>query len=91
VVKEIQAKRILDRVGNIAEKFLDVRLENLGYIFEDDVVFKAVNKQKPFLYLAPKCKASICIDRIARRFEDTQYEQEPKGLKKFIKTLFGGE
>jgi flagellar biosynthesis protein FlhG len=91
VEKEIQAKRISDRISNIAEKFLDVKLENLGYILEDEIVSKAVKKQKPFLYLAPKCKASICVERIAKRFEETQYEEEPKGLKKFIRTLFGGE
>jgi flagellar biosynthesis protein FlhG len=90
VEKEIQGKKIADRVSNIASKFLSIELENIGYIFEDEVVSKAVNKQKPFLYLAPKCKASICVEKIAERLQSSQKDDKPKGIKKFIKTLFGG-
>jgi len=90
VDKEIQGKKIADRVINIASKFLDISIENIGFIFDDDIVGKSVSKQKPFLSLAPKSKASICVERIAKKLDDSYQEEEPKGLKKFIKTLFMG-
>ncbi|MFW5799807.1 MAG: MinD/ParA family protein [Spirochaetota bacterium] len=89
VDKEIKGKKIADRVINIATRFLNVEIDNIGYIFDDEIVPKSVNRQKPFLYLAPKSKASICVDNIARRLVEVQEEEKPKGLKKFIKTLFG--
>lgn len=90
VEREIQGKKIADRVSNIANKFLNVQIENIGYIFEDAIVTKAVKRQKPFIVLAPKSKASICVEKIAKRLYDIQQREEPKGLRKFIRTLFGG-
>lgn len=86
---EIKGKKIADRVINIASRFLNINIESLGYVFDDDIVSKAVNKQKPFMMLAPKSKASICIERLAQKLEDFQLTDEPKGLKRFIRTLFG--
>jgi flagellar biosynthesis protein FlhG len=52
------------------------------------MVSQAVLRQKPFLYLDPKCKAAISIHHLVSRIEKTDFHEEP-GLQRFIKKLFG--
>ncbi len=82
-----EGRRVAERVINIAGQFLNLKLDYLGYVYEDVLVHNAVVKQKPFFALDPKSKASICIDHIARRLENIEYK-EGGGIGKFIKRFF---
>ncbi len=82
-----EGRRVAERVINIAGQFLNLKLDYLGYVYEDVLVHNAVVKQKPFFALDPKGKASICIDHIARRLENIEYK-EGGGIGKFIKRFF---
>ncbi|MFA7567422.1 MAG: MinD/ParA family protein [Alkalispirochaeta sp.] len=83
-----EGKKVAERVINIAGQFLNLKIDYLGYIYDDSSVQQAVLKQKPFLVLDPKSKASICIQQIAGRLERVDY-REGGGVGQFLKRLFG--
>ena len=83
-----QGKKVAERVINIAGQFLNLKLDYLGYVYEDPSVSQAVLKQKPFLIDDPKCKAAVCVKHIVSRLEKVDY-REGGGLARFIKKLVG--
>lgn len=83
-------KKIADRMVQIASQFLNLKIEYLGFIYNDPAVEKAVLKQTPFYVYAPKSKASACIRHIVSRLEKTGYT-EGGGILGFIKKLFGNK
>jgi len=83
-----EGRRVAERVINIAGQFLNLKIDYLGFVYADPLVQMAVIKQKPFLALDPKSKASICIDHIVRRLENMDF-REGSGISKFLKKLFG--
>jgi flagellar biosynthesis protein FlhG len=83
-----EGRKVAERVINIAGQFLNIKLDYLGFVYEDPVVQNAVIRQRPFLSLDPKGKASICIDHLVRRLENMDFK-EGGGISKFLKKLFG--
>ncbi len=83
----IQGNKVADRVINIANQFLNVKVENLGFIYEDEIVRKAVIKQKPFFATEPKSKASQCILQITQIIENIEVPKQ-KGIKGFFQKFF---
>jgi flagellar biosynthesis protein FlhG len=83
-----EGRKVAERVINIAGQFLNIKLDYLGFVYEDVMVQNAVIKQRPFLTLDPKGKASICIDHIVRRLENMDFK-EGSGISQFLKKLFG--
>ncbi|HQJ41407.1 MAG TPA: MinD/ParA family protein, partial [Exilispira sp.] len=80
----MEGKKVADRIINISFQFLSIKVENLGYIMQDEIVEKAVRVQKPFYILNPKSKASICIDHIISQLEHIN-AVEGKGVASFMK------
>jgi flagellar biosynthesis protein FlhG len=64
-----EARKVADNITGIAGQFLNLKVEYLGCIFDDHVVSQAVLKQKPFMVIDPKCKASQCVEHIVGRME----------------------
>ena len=83
-----EGKRIADRMINIAAQFLNLKIEYLGFIYNDPLVTKAVLKQKPFIIAEPNGKASSCLKHIVSRMEKTEIP-ETGGFARFVKKLFG--
>ncbi len=75
---------------NIAGQFLNLKVDYLGFIYDDPVVPQAVLRQKPFMALDPKCKASLCVQHIVGRMEKTDFK-EGGGIAKLIRKLFKGD
>lgn len=86
----VEGKRVAERVINIAGQFLNLKVDYLGFVFDDPVVHSAVVRQKPFLVLEPKSRASLCIRHLLGRLEDYDY-RDGKGIPTFLKKLFGGK
>ena len=87
-----EGKRIADRMINIAAQFLNLKIEYLGFIYNDPLVTKAVIKQKPFLIAEPNGKASSCLKHIVSRMEKNEIPEtgsESGGFARFVKKLFG--
>ena len=83
-----EGKRVAERVINIAGQFLNLKVDYLGYIYDDPGVQQAVLKQKPFSVMDPKGKASACVHHVVSRLEKVEY-REGGGLGNFLKRLFG--
>lgn len=83
-----EGKKVAERVINIAGQFLNLKIDYLGYVYDDSSVQQAILKQKPFLVLDPKSKASICVQQIASRLEKVEF-REGGGVGQFLKRLFG--
>ena len=84
----IEAKKVAERVINIANQFLGVNVEDLGYIYEDPAVPRSVIKQRPFYVIEPKSRASQCIKDICLRLEQLDVPQKKKGLAGFFSSFF---
>ena len=83
-----EGRKIAERVINIAGQFLNLKLDYLGYVYEDQGVGSAVIHQKPFMASEPNGKASICVRHIVSRLENVEYK-EGSGVGSFLKRLLG--
>jgi len=84
-----EGKKVAERVINIAGQFLNLKVDYLGYVYEDPAVQQSVLRQRPFMIADPKGKASICVQHLAGRLEKVEV-REGGGFGNFIKRLFGG-
>jgi flagellar biosynthesis protein FlhG len=83
-----EGKKVAERVINIAGQFLNLKVDYLGFVYEDAAVQNAVLRQRPFMVVDPKGKASICLKHIVSRLEKTEYK-EGAGIGVFLKRLVG--
>jgi flagellar biosynthesis protein FlhG len=84
-----EGKKVADRLIGIAAQFLNIKVDYLGFIYEDPVVAQAVLKQRPFMVLDPRAKASQCLAHIVSRLEKTDIPDEG-GLGGFMKKFLKG-
>ena len=83
-----EAKKVADRMTNIAGQFLNLKVDYLGFLYDDPVVSQAVLRQKPFMVIDPRCKASICIQHIVGKMEKSEL-RSTGGFASMVKRLFG--
>ncbi len=83
-----EAKKVAHRVINITGQFLNIKVDYLGFVFEDPAVPQAVRRQQPFLVADPRGKASTCIHHIVGRLEKVNY-REGSGFGQFLRRLIG--
>jgi len=84
-----EAKSVADRMINISGQFLNLKVDYLGFIYDDTSVPHAVIRQKPFMVVDPKCKASICVQHIVERMDRNKHG-ESHGFGAMLKRFFGG-
>ncbi len=83
-----EGKKVAERVINIAGQFLNLKVDYLGYVYDDPSVPQSVLKQRPFLVNEPNGKAAICVKHIVSRLEKVEYK-EGGGVGTFLKRLIG--
>jgi flagellar biosynthesis protein FlhG len=83
-----EGKKVSERVISIAGQFLNLKVDYLGYVYDDPVVSSSVLKQKPFMVVDPNSKAAICVKHIVGRLEKVEY-REGSGIGNFIRKLLG--
>jgi flagellar biosynthesis protein FlhG len=83
-----EATRVAKKVIDVCSQFLNVKVENLGFIYEDQIVNESVKKQIPFVQMNPNHNVSICVNHIARRLMNLEVPEEDKGWHKFFKAFF---
>lgn len=88
--KATDAKKIGERIIGISRQFLGMDIKYSGFVFEDKTVPYSVAHQLPFYVYDNKCNASICLDHIAKKIVDMEYDEykETKGLGGFFESLF---
>lgn len=86
----LEGKRVSDRMISIAAQFLNLKVEYLGFIYDDPLVPQSVLRQKPFIVVDPKGKAAVCLKHIVSRIEKTEFP-EAEGFGRFVRKLLGRE
>ncbi len=66
---EKEGKETFERLNMACQKFLDIKLRNLGYVRNDPNVAEAVRRQVPFIKYAPKSNASRDILNMAVKIQ----------------------
>ena len=64
---ELEADRVSARIRMVSRRFLDLDIENLGYILADRRVGLAVRRKRALVLEYPKSPASQCIRALAER------------------------
>jgi flagellar biosynthesis protein FlhG len=83
-----EAKKVADRMIAITGQFLNVKLEYLGFVYDDASVSQAVHKQRPFMVDSPRSKAAQCIQHIVGRMEKTEI-RDGGGFGNMLKRIWG--
>lgn len=65
---EGSARNSFLKLLNTSKSFLNIELENIGFILEDHRVVQSIMHQEPFCLRYPKGAASRCINSISDRF-----------------------
>ena len=85
-----EAGKIADRMMSITSQFLNIKLDYLGFIYDDTAVSHAVLKQRPFMVIEPRCKASQCIQHIVNRLDKIEV-RDNGGFSSMFKRIFAGD
>ena len=72
----LEGRKVAERLTNICQQFLNYEIKCQAFIFNDEHVSDAVRKQKPFLILHPKGKASSCVNILASKLLGHDYNKE---------------
>jgi len=81
-----EAKKVSQKVINIAGQFLNLKIDYLGFVYEDPAVSSSVRKQLPFMVADPRGQASSCMHHIVNRLENVEFK-EGRGVSQFIRRL----
>lgn len=85
----IEAQTAMQKLNEVAKKFLEVKLQFLGYISNDALVPKAVKQQKPFYLLFPDSMASKNVGEIAKKImKPAENKTKNSGIKGFFNKFF---
>jgi len=85
----IEAQTAMQKLSNVSKKFLQIKLQFLGYVTNDVLVSKAVKQQKPFVLLYPECVASKNLTEIAKKImKNSASNVQNSGIKGFFNKFF---
>ncbi|GAB6109214.1 MinD/ParA family protein [Fusibacter bizertensis] len=83
-----EGDEVFNKLEQAVTKFLNRELENLGYIFEDTNLKRAVRKQTPLLEAYPRAIASKGIENIAYNLDNNhKYAKSNNSFKSFLNKL----
>lgn len=85
-----ESEEVFLRLNTAITRFLDIRINPLGYIPFDKHLRSSVKQQSPVTIAAPNSKASKSIHDIAVQIiETTGTNQEQKSIKSIVKSILG--
>lgn len=80
-----EGEMVVDKLMRVSQRFLNIPIENLGYVYEDRCMVKAVKQQIPLLLAFPDAISSRCIENIAKQIVfGKNIQQQPLGIKGFF-------
>ena len=62
-----QGRDVYDKLSRVVHRFLDVNLLYEGFVPDDDLLRKAIQKQKPVVCAYPRSRAALAFRRLAMR------------------------
>jgi flagellar biosynthesis protein FlhG len=84
VANAAEAKEVFRRLSTVAERFLNISLDYLGFVVYDAAFSQAVRQQKPLLELYPASVAAGCFRALAQRLLEVPGERHCKGNIQFF-------
>jgi flagellar biosynthesis protein FlhG len=84
VTNATEAQEVFRRLSMVAERFLNVSLDYLGFVVFDASFSQAVRQQKPLLELYPSSVAAGCFRTLAQRVLETPEAAHVKGSIQFF-------
>jgi len=79
---------LFTKLSSVCDRFLDASLQYIGHVPFDENVRKAVQKRRPLIEFAPRCKAALAIKVLAQKVDDWPVQSSPRGhLEFFIERL----
>lgn len=75
---------VVEKLIKLALRFLSLKVQNLGFVYEDRSVINAVKNQVPLLISYPDAISSRCIEHIAQRMLYGENIPKPQGIKGFF-------
>lgn len=75
---------VVEKLVSVAQRFLNLSISELGFVYDDRHVMQAVKKQIPLLILYPDAASSHCIDRIASEVAFGKKNTQAIGMKGFF-------
>lgn len=81
-----EADFTMDKIGRASQKFLNTKIEYLGYVLEDKTVYSSNMNQTPFYIKYPNGLATKCITNIGEKL--LYGDQTPNPGDKTVKTWF---
>jgi flagellar biosynthesis protein FlhG len=82
-----EGMEIYEKLNRASERFLGVKLQNLGCIPYDGQLIKAVKRQEPVSMCYPNSDCVRSITEISSRLLNVESAVEQRGLKTFMKRL----
>ncbi len=87
---EKEAMAALDGFIRVSKKYMDVDIDQLGYILRDDSMVKAVKMQAPVLVSFPKSVAAQNIEQLTERYlAIPEHESQKFSFAIFLSRLMG--
>jgi len=79
-----EAVSLFNNLVTVTDRFIDVNLRHIGNIPLDDVVHKAVRRQKPVMDYAPRSKAAQAFSKLAESVDDLPVSNAAGGHLEFF-------
>lgn len=80
VKTQAEAKEVFVRMAQATNHFLNLAIENLGYVLFDEKITQAVKQQKLLIELYPNSPSVKCLREVATKICSLQREQEGKEI-----------
>src|SRR5690606_9230165 len=91
VKTEQDGRMVFSKLSKVTERFLEVALQYVGSIPQDDMVKKAVQRQRAVYDGYPRAKASQAFRLLAQKVEGWPLPSSPRGhLEFFVERLVQG-
>jgi flagellar biosynthesis protein FlhG len=84
VMDQDEGQVVVEKLVRVAQRFLNLSISELGFVYEDRLVMQAVKKQIPLLIAFPDAVSSQCIDHIAYEVAYGEKLTPANGMKGFF-------
>lgn len=88
VMEAGEGQTVVNKLIQTALRFLKLRADSLGFVYEDMNLVKAVKKQQPLLLAYPDSISAQCIEKIANQLLNRQVVTKNKGIEGFLSRFF---
>lgn len=83
-----ESREVAAKLSQTSERFLGMKIDCLGYIYEDTAVRHAVRKQTPLMMYKPSSTAAKCVQELANGVVFGSKMTVKRGWKEFLQQIF---